>query len=93
LALCRCGESRNKPYCDGVHGRSDFDGTETASNNRYEERAKLIEGPGLDLLDDYRCALARFCHREKGDVWELVSNSDDPAAKEEAIIAANQCRA
>ncbi len=91
FALCRCGKSRNKPYCDGVHGKIDFDGTETASKDRYEERAELIEGPGLDLLDDNRCAFARFCHREKGDVWELVSNSDDPAAKEEAVIAANEC--
>ncbi len=91
LALCRCGKSRNKPYCDGVHRKRDFDGTETASRERYEERAELIEGPGLDLLDDYRCALARFCHRKKGDVWELVSNSDEPEAKEEAIIAATQC--
>ncbi len=91
FALCRCGKSRNKPYCDGAHGKIDFDGTETASKDRFEERAELIEGPGLDLLDDNRCAFARFCHREKGDVWELVRNSDDPAAKEEAVIAANEC--
>jgi Uncharacterized conserved protein len=93
FALCRCGKSRNMPYCDGTHGKHNFDGTETASKTRYEERAELIEGPGLDLLDDYRCAFARFCHREKGNVWELVRNSDDPAAKEEAIIAANECPA
>ncbi len=93
FALCRCGKSRNKPYCDGAHGKSDFDGTETASKTGYEERAELIKGPGLDLLDDNRCALARFCHREKGNVWELVRNSDNPAAKEEAIAAANECPA
>jgi len=22
--LCRCGQSRNKPYCDGSHRRVDF---------------------------------------------------------------------
>jgi len=23
-ALCRCGASKNKPFCDGMHNRSDF---------------------------------------------------------------------
>lgn len=25
-ALCRCGHSRNKPYCDGSHVSAEFDG-------------------------------------------------------------------
>ena len=24
IALCRCGFSENKPFCDGSHGRKDF---------------------------------------------------------------------
>ena len=27
VALCRCGESANKPYCDGAHSKCGFDGT------------------------------------------------------------------
>lgn len=27
FALCRCGSSEKKPYCDGTHGRVGWDGT------------------------------------------------------------------
>jgi CDGSH-type Zn-finger protein len=27
MELCRCGQSANKPFCDGTHAAVDFDGT------------------------------------------------------------------
>lgn len=27
IALCRCGQSSNKPFCDGTHSTCGFDGT------------------------------------------------------------------
>ena len=53
----------------------------------------MLRGPGLDMLDDGRCAFARFCHREGGDAWQLVRDSDDPHNRREAITAASECPA
>lgn len=92
-ALCRCGQTTTPPFCDGAHVAAHFDGTETASREPFERRADVYDGEGVYLLDDNRCAFARFCHREDGDVWTLTEQSGDPVLKEEAIKASSDCPA
>jgi CDGSH-type Zn-finger protein len=90
-ALCRCGRSHRKPFCDGTHGAIEFDGTETAGNAPYTEQAESYEGPDLRLTDAKGfCAGARFCHRA-GGAWKLVRHSEDSVARGTAIEESCDC--
>jgi CDGSH-type Zn-finger protein len=92
-SLCRCGKSRNPPFCDGTHTAVHFSGEETANREPYIEQAGQITGPALVLTDaEPLCALARFCHRG-GDVWTLTEESDDPESRDMAIRDAWDCPA
>jgi len=42
IALCRCGGSTTKPFCDGTHSRTGF---AAATNAVADEEAVALQGP------------------------------------------------
>ena len=74
MALCRCGHSALKPFCDGTHARVDFTGRKDPQ--RVPDRRDAYAGTQVTVLDNRgTCAHSGFCTDRLNTVFHL---GEDP---------------
>lgn len=68
-ALCRCGQSANKPYCDGSHKRAGFDGAGPATPP--SDKVYTYEGTDIDVhYAKLLCSHAAECGKRLSAVFD-----------------------
>ncbi|MEE3334869.1 MAG: CDGSH iron-sulfur domain-containing protein [Candidatus Latescibacterota bacterium] len=94
IALCRCGGSQNKPFCDGAHRGNGFKG-DNEGGKGHELRES--EGEEVTVVDDRNlCCFASACSAGAPSVFFKREDGQrfatpDASSAQEVIDAIRKC--
>lgn len=92
MVLCRCGESENKPYCDGAHKNHGFTGENTEKHIRNITIA--YQGKEITIYDNRNiCSHIGYCTAELPTVFTNKNPWIDPDGDtvEKIIAICDKC--
>jgi CDGSH-type Zn-finger protein len=93
LALCRCGQSATKPYCDRTHAKIGFNSAR--ESDPAQDVRKTYIGKDIVVTDNRSiCAHAGFCTDELAAVFRSGQTpwiDADGAAAEEVAATVRKC--